>query len=353
MAIDNYPVLFDDVTNELRNYRFTSGYDSKNAIIGAKILFSKNNWFRDCTELSRRKSVYDMLIQELNPLKNQCYFIPYKSDGVKELKLVLDYSGAILVAKNVDKSIRSIRYKVVKEGDLFDFEIEKGLFVIKRHKPTKESLSSEAYDFAYALSVDENEKILDLDIINYEQYFKSVKKLNKFIKGEPVCRQDGTFHPKSNNYKYPEIMFAKTVVHKLCRRIVKTSPNLTIIEANSRTMDENDIADDSIVINEPDTIQLDFDNEQINGNEPDDIPDISQENMATFQHAEKIFELAETIGINENLSNEMSKFVGRTVEKVRFLTEKEADSYIVHLTNTLSSEIEKEEKEDNVAWGVK
>lgn len=308
---NDFDLIRKTVENELADYEFRLGFSPESAWAAAYLIWEKQNFYKWCTPESRAKCLLDMLVFGLNPLKKQCYFIPYG----KTLTFVMDYSGAIIVAKDVNKTIKDIRAKIYKEGDDFKFSIVNGIYVIDRHEPTIESLDGK-HLAAYAVAVDFNDKPVAVDIINYSQYVNHVKKTSKPIDGTPVVLQDGTFFKKSNHYKWPEQMFKKTIIHQLCRQIIKTSPNEKILEASSRAV-ADDFSDDGYIVSEPDQPEpqaIDF------------VP--RQEPQATPEQADKIVEIAEQIGEKDYFMQDISSFVQRDIKKLRELTEREADRYI-------------------------
>lgn len=298
----------NDVKQRLSGYEYPNGYSPDNALIAAKMIFEENNNFPQCTEESIRKCILGMLVQGLNPLKKQCYFIPYKN----ELQLIRDYSGAIMVAQQVEKEIWKIRSKIVKDGDQFDFEIENGMYRITKHKPTLKSLNG-ASVAAYAIAVDRNEKVIDMELMNYDQYVDHVRINGKRVKGEPIVRQDGSFHPLSNHAKYPDKMFAKTVIHQLCRRIIKSSPNEEILSAENRIVEEDTEPETIITETAPGIETIDFD---------------EKPNQATDEQCKAIFELEKHAGREKDILKTLSEHFGRSITGLKQLTSIEASSYI-------------------------
>lgn len=291
---------------------YHDAYTIDTAMQAVAIIFAENNGFQKCTPESKYKAVLSMVCQGLNPLKGQCSFVPYGN----QLQLLRDYSGSIMVAKREDKRITSINTKAVREGDDFEFEIINGCYKITRHKPTLKSLSAPIVA-AYAVAVGKDGQIIDADIMSYEDIKKTWKNAQLKYKGEPVVRQDGSLHPGSNHAKYPEKMTTKTVVHRLCRSIIKSSGN----ESISEVADLDDEYVDMEVTPEPAEIKtLDF--------TPKSEPQTEPEPMANREQAAKIIELAKQAGRKEQIFDDLSNFAGRKIEKIRELTQIEAAQYI-------------------------
>lgn len=296
---------------------YHDAYTIDTAMQAVAIIFQENNGFQKCTPESKYKAVLSMVCQGLNPLKGQCSFVPYGN----QLQLLRDYSGSIMVAKREDKRIASINTKAVREGDDFEFEIINGCYKITRHKPTLKSLSAPIVA-AYAVAVDKDGQIIDADIMSYEDIKSTWKNAQLKYKGEPVVRQDGTLHPGSNHAKYPEKMTTKTVVHRLCRSIIKSSGN----EQISEVADLDDEYVEAEVAPEPAEIKtLDF------APKPESHPEPKPEPMASREQAEEIIEILKNKDSVDELKELMREYFDRDVKKIRYLTKQEANDFISHI----------------------
>lgn len=300
---------------------YHDAYTIDTAMQAVAIIFQENNGFQKCTPESKYKAVLSMVCQGLNPLKGQCSFVPYGN----QLQLLRDYSGSIMVAKREDKRIAAINSKVVREGDIFDFEIVNGCYQIAKHKPTIKSLNGHIIA-AYAIAIGHKGEVIDCDVMSYEDIRKTWKNAQLKYKGEPVVRQDGSLHPGSNHAKYPEKMTTKTVVHRLCRSIIKSSGN----EQISEVADLDDEYVEAEVAPEPAEIKtLDFDPRP--KSQPEKQPESEPEPMANREQAEKIVAHHKAAGTDDKMMADISDFVGRPVEKIRYITQIEAAEYLTKI----------------------
>ena len=309
----------------LSSYLYAADYDADSALKAAEIIFEENNQFRQCTPESKHRAVLDMMVQGLNPLKKQCSFIPYG----KELQLIREYPGSIMVAKREDRRIKDIRARVVREGELFEMEVENGLMVIRKHRPTIESWNNQIIA-AYAVAVDDDEKVIDMDLMSWIDILNTWKQTNLKIKGEPVVKHDGTLNPISNHAKYPERMARKTVIHRLCRSIIKSSPNRQLQESAERS-DEDIPREESFqkqIENNANRKLIDFPQAQAGAVVDAEFTSTPGEPMATKDHAKAIMALREAARIETDLNEDISGFVGRQIGRIRELTAAEAESYI-------------------------
>lgn len=304
MATNEIQLLSQRLKAEINVGDYHDAYTIDTAMQAVAIIFSENKGFPQCTPESKYKAVLSMITQGLNPLKGQCSFVPYGN----QLQLLRDWSGSIMVAKREVKNIAAINSKVVRESDHFDLDIINGVYTILKHKPDVKNLNSPIIA-AYAVAVGHDGKVIDADFMSYDDIKSTWKNAQLKYKGEPVVRQDGSIHPQSNHGKYPEKMTTKTVVHRLCRSIIKSSGNESIVEAAD--------LDDEFVAAEPEPVEpqvIDF------------AP--RQEPQATPEQADKIVEIAKQIGELDYMLIDVSSFVQRDIKKLRELTELEANRYI-------------------------
>lgn len=337
MTTTEIMVIGEQVKQEVKldNYFYSDGYDADSALKAAEIIFRQNNEFRQCSAESKYKCILDMMVQGLNPLKGQCSFIPYGN----ELQLIREYPGSIMVAKREDKRIADIRARVIREGELFEMDVINGLMVIKKHRPTIQSWNNPIIG-AYAVAVDKDEKIIDMDLMSWQDMLNTWKQTNLKIKGEPVVKTDGTLHPRSNHAKYPERMARKTVINRLCRAIIKSSPNQQLQISADRSDEE--IPQEAVMEQEiernANSKLIDFPKEQVTDAE---FTSGSSEPMATQDHAKEIARLRAASNIGTSLKDDLTGFTGRPINRVRELTAAEAASYIDAIKTDLQQDEQK------------
>lgn len=120
-------------------------------------------------------------------------------------------------------------------------------------------------------------------------------------------------------------MYKKTLIHKLCRSIIRSSPNEKIIKADERSKDDDYVSDD-IIVSEPEIKTLDFaPRPEL---QPEKQPDSESEPMANREQAAKIIELAKQAGTKDEIFDHLTAWAGRPIEKIRELSQIEAARYI-------------------------
>ena len=172
-----------------------------------------------CSKDSITNALFDMVVQGLNPLKKQCYFIPY----AKSLTMMRSYMGTVAVAKRFG-GLTKIKAQVVYEGDDFVYEIntDTGCKKIVKHGQKIENINISKIKGAYAVYQTEDGTI-DVEIMTKAQIEASWKMgVNK---GESRAHSGFT-----------DQMALKTVTSRACKLLINTSSDLALLGEQ----DEND-----------------------------------------------------------------------------------------------------------------
>ena len=110
-------------------------YSIKNALNSAwlKIVKTTDNKsvpvLTSCSDQSIKNALFDMVVQGLNPMKDQCYFIPYAG----ELAMMPSYFGKIASLKRI-KAVEDIVAQVVYTDDVFEVAMKDGVKSIVNHE---------------------------------------------------------------------------------------------------------------------------------------------------------------------------------------------------------------------------
>lgn len=227
--------ITDTVLNKIQKFQsagqiyFPNNYSPENALKSAWLKLQdvkdKNGKLalETCTQPSIANALLNMVIQGLNPMKNQCYFIPYGN----QLTLMRSYFGSIAVAKQFGE-IEDITAEVIYEGDKFETEIKRGKTIVKSHTRSFENINKAKIIGAYAtiLYKDNTEESL---VMTKEQIKNSWKK----SKLNPDDKD-------STHSIYTEDMCKRTVINKICKYYINTKDdsNLNMIKEAFETSDE-------------------------------------------------------------------------------------------------------------------
>lgn len=322
-------IIAERIKSELviDDYSIPEDFNMESALKAAAIIWRENNDFKQCTPESKHKAIMDMMVQGLNPLKAQCAFIPYGN----VLQCIRQYPGSIMVAKREDPRIIDIRAQVIRKDDVFDYEMVNGLSRINSHKRTTAGWNSEIVG-TYAVAVDADGNIVDMDMMSIDDIKNTWRQTRLKVKDSktkqyvPVIDANGNIHPDSNHAKYPERMYRKTVIQRLCRQIISSSPNSKLLLSAERTDEDNTIQDDiRITLNEEANSKM-IDFPTSNDVAKPEIVDIKP--MANQEHFDRIRVAYTAAKMSGNVMDDISGFVGREVKRVRDLTADEAEDYI-------------------------
>jgi recombination protein RecT len=104
-----------------------------------------------CTQESIANSLYEMVVNGLNPMKKQCYFIVYGG----ELTFMPSYQGNIQLAKRYS-NVQSVVAREIYENDKFVTEIlSDGREVLVKHEQPFENTNNKIIG-AYCVVIDKN-----------------------------------------------------------------------------------------------------------------------------------------------------------------------------------------------------
>lgn len=208
---------------------FPNNYSVGNALKSAYLMLQqattrdKKPVLQACTQESIANSLLDMVVQGLNPTKQQCYFIPYGN----QLTLSRSYLGTIALTKRLKGVKDVVAYPIYKNDKLdIGFDILTGKTKINEFKP---ALDHKAQDLIGALGivVGENE-ILYLEYMNMEQIRNAWNQ--------------GTMKGNSPAHKnFPDQMAIKTVINRVCKKYVNAADDSDkIADLISKTAEEVD-----------------------------------------------------------------------------------------------------------------
>lgn len=227
--------ITDNVLNKIHKFQnngqiyFPNNYSPENALKSAWLKLQevkdKNGKLalETCTQASIANALLNMVIQGLNPMKNQCYFIPFGN----QLTLMRSYFGSIAVAKQFGE-IKDITAEVIYEGDKVETEIKRGKTTILSHTRSFENINKAKIIGAYATILYNND-IEESLIMTIEQIRTSWKK----SKLNPDSKD-------STHSQFTEDMCKRTVINKICKYYINTKDdsNLNMIKMAFETSDE-------------------------------------------------------------------------------------------------------------------
>ncbi len=227
--------ITDNVLNKIHQFQsngqiyFPNNYSPENALKSAWLKLQevkdKNGKLalEVCTQPSIANALLNMVIQGLNPMKNQCYFILFGN----QLTLMRSYFGSIAVAKQFGE-IKEITAEVIYEGDKVETQINKGKTTILSHTRSFENINKAKIIGAYAtiIYINDAEESIIMTIDQIKTSWKK-SKLNPENKD-------------STHSQFTEDMCKRTVINKICKYYINTKDdsNLNMIKLAFETSDE-------------------------------------------------------------------------------------------------------------------
>lgn len=313
--------------------KMPENYAAENAIKSAYLIFVEENYFQTCKIESIINATLDMVVQGLSPVKEQCYFIKYGNI----LKCFRGYLGSIAVAKRLEPDVYKVNYACIYGGDELDIEVVKGIRFARNHKQKFENVRSDNIIGAYAIALNKDGVEIDCDIMTFNEIKESWKRSAK--KDHKPILENGEVNPKSDHGKQPDRFSCRTVVNRLCKKLISVTDDEELLRAVRDTDEERsklkilqedveENANKKVIDFKPDSPSNHVEKEEI----------IDAEPMATADHLNRIRAAQKTVNKTGNMMEDISGYIGRKIERIRELTAAEAESYIHALTADLEPE---------------
>ncbi len=187
-----------------------------------------------CDRESVAAALLDMVVQGLNPIKKQCYFIAYG----KHLACQRSYFGSMAVAKAVQPKIDDFAYAVVYENDVFEYGIDRGKKYVIKHEQKLENVNKANIAAAYCIALNVEGDPYRSEIMTIEE----IKQAWKQSQMSPIDEK-GNVKSGSTHGKFTADMAMKTVINKLCKGIINaSSDNALLLDTIKKNQDLADRA---------------------------------------------------------------------------------------------------------------
>lgn len=173
-----------------------------------------------CTKDSIANALLDMVVQGLNPMKKQAYFIVYG----KALSCQRSYFGSMAVAQMVDPRIGEFAYACVYEGDTFKYGIKNGKKMVTEHEQEIANVDKKKIVAAYCIALDKDGNPLRTEIMTFDE----IKQAWKQSKMNPIDAH-GNVNADSTHGKFASDMALKTVINKCCKAIINASSDCALL----------------------------------------------------------------------------------------------------------------------------
>lgn len=217
-------------------------YSAENALKSAWLILqetkdkSQKPVLVTCAQSSIANSLLDMVIQGLNPVKKQCYFVAYGN----QLQLMRSYMGTMAVTKRL-AGVKNVHAECIYEGDEFEYEMvpSTGAKRITKHIQKFENIDLEKLRGAYAVVTMENT----------EDSFAEVMTMDQIRKAWNQGAAKGSSGAHKN---FTDEMAKKSVIARACKLLANTSDdsNLLIESYNRCTDNEYIVPADAVEVRE-------------------------------------------------------------------------------------------------------
>lgn len=228
---------------------YSVGNALKSAYFKLKDLKNKDNKpvLEFCSSESIANALLDMVVQGLNPAKEQCYFIPFGQD----LQMMRSYLGTIAITKRLEGVKDVVAYAIYKEDLLeFGFDFITGKQVIKEYKPNIHKHKPEDIIGALAL-------IIGYDEILYTEYMDIDQIRNAWNMG----KMNGASKAHKN---FKDQMVIKTVVNRACKKYWTTSDDSYLSASLQEAMNRTD-REFEVELEKANTEEIPIDDDVIDG----------------------------------------------------------------------------------------
>lgn len=215
--------ITDNVLNRINQMQnegsleIPANYSPSNALKSAylKLLETKTRdnkpVLQACTPESISNSLLEMVVQGLNPMKNQGYFIPYGN----QLTFTRSYLGTIAITKRLP-GVKDVKGYAVYKDDEFEteFDLLTGSLKVKKYTPNVKSRNPKDLIGAFALIIGE-EDILHMEYMDMAQ-IKEAWNMGAMKGNSGAHRQ------------FPDQMAIRTVINRACKMYANTSDDSDI-----------------------------------------------------------------------------------------------------------------------------
>lgn len=343
MMVSEFKTIGDRVRATLKGTNITvpRNYNVDNSLAAAMLLLSEPRkgkgydgrpLYQTVTKASIHSALLRMVVQGLSPIMDQCYLIPYKN----KLMMQRGYLGSIMVAKRVDKDVFTVRAECVYEGDTFEFDITNGLKTITKHQQTLDTIGSKIKG-AYAIVVDHKNQPMHCEIMNWNEIITAWK-----MSGYKDIDAKGNLDPTTSRAKFPQEYCKKTVINRVCKKVIKTSTDINLSDAAAASDEETGL--DYVIETEKtemaNTVEVEFETvcEQPTAADPEQVPVANQDQeMISTNEMKMMVDLSGQLKKDDSLIEQASKFTGRTVQHLRELSMVEGQSFIKSLSDEVKA----------------
>ena len=205
------------------------GYNFGNAITAGLLTLrdtkdtNKRPVLEVCTEASIVKTLTDMVVQGLQPVKKQCYFIAYAD----QLTLFRSYFGTVVALKRAMPEVKHVISEVIYNEDKVEYGVTPfGERYVRYIASTPKENVSKGVWGGFCTIYDQSGEVLGSSIMTWDEIQTS-------------WRQSRNYKPEGGvHQKFTEEMAKRTLIAKACKFLLNTSlENNAVVKAFNDTTD--------------------------------------------------------------------------------------------------------------------
>lgn len=165
-----------------------------------------------CTGPSISNALLEMVVQGLNPMKNQGYFIAYGN----QLTFSRSYLGTIAITKRLP-GVSDVKGYAIYKDDEFEteFDLISGRLMVKKYMPNVKNRNQKDLIGAFALIIGD-EDILHMEYMDMDQ-IKAAWNMGQ-MKGNSGAHRE-----------FPDQMAIRTVINRACKMYANTSDDSDVL----------------------------------------------------------------------------------------------------------------------------
>lgn len=160
-----------------------------------------------CSRTSVQNALFNMVVNGLNPVKEQCYFMPYGD----QLTCQPSYFGLIYMAKQ-QAEVKEIYPVIIYNGDKIEFTLTNAQKKITLHEQKFENIKPDNIAGAYCVIEFKDGKPPYTEIMTWEEIQTSWRQSPMNINA------DGSTHKT-----FPSEMAIRTIISRATKRFIKSS----------------------------------------------------------------------------------------------------------------------------------
>lgn len=171
------------------------------------------------TKDSIANALLSMIVQGLNPEKNQGYFIMYG----KKLTFQRSYFGTMAVTKRVTGAL-DIVAQVIYDGDDVTYEVIDGKIKNLQHKQKFGNINKDKIIGAYATIIIPNDRENYIELMTFEEIQSAWQQSQMWGKDQKEAKKGSTHD------KFAQEMAKKTAINRACKNFINSSDDSSVIQ---------------------------------------------------------------------------------------------------------------------------